>query len=156
MDFLIQNEFSDINMKKILKKYLSKNFFDVYILLYNIQNNDYLNESINKEKESSDTEEYNYGRWNEEEHIKFIKGCLLYGNDWKKVYIIFLIQVQHYIGTRSGIQIRSHAQKYINKLSKKYSSYKYENDDNSKDLNNIDDLSNKEMCMKICDNLNDP
>jgi len=49
------------------------------------------------------------GRWNEEEHIKFIEGLLTFGNDWKPL--------QQYIGTRNSFQIRSHAQKFCFKIS---------------------------------------
>ena len=52
------------------------------------------------------------GRWNTEEHIRFIRGCLLYGNNWKKV--------EGYVQTRTSTQIRSHAQKFLIKLKKKY------------------------------------
>ena len=52
------------------------------------------------------------GRWNPEEHIRFIKGCLLFGNNWKKV--------EGYVQTRTSTQIRSHAQKFLIKLKKKY------------------------------------
>ena len=30
-------------------------------------------------------EEYRTGRWHPSEHYRFIKGCLQYGNNWKKV-----------------------------------------------------------------------
>jgi len=59
------------------------------------------------------------GRWSQKEHLLFIKGCLLYGNYWKKV--------KKYIQSRSCSQIRSHAQKYIKKLNKKYYGYKNSN-----------------------------
>lgn len=52
------------------------------------------------------------GRWNKEEQIRFIKGCLLYGNDWTKL--------KKYVKTRTSGQIRSHAQKYLIKLNMKY------------------------------------
>ncbi len=69
------------------------------------------NNSIN----SDEKEENLNGRWNQEEHIRFIKGCLLYGNNWKKV--------KKYVKTRSSAQIRSHAQKYLIKLKKKFHSF---------------------------------
>ena len=53
------------------------------------------------------------GRWTKEEHQRFLIGCYLYRNDWKKL--------QTYIKTRTIPQIRSHAQKYLIKLSRKYS-----------------------------------
>ena len=57
---------------------------------------------------------YLNGRWTYEEHIRFLKGCLLYGNNWKKV--------ENYVKSRTSSQIRSHAQKFLIKLNKKLSS----------------------------------
>ena len=58
-----------------------------------------------KENENSDSNnEYNSGRWTNEEHQKFIEGILNYGNEWKRV--------QSIIRTRSSTQARSHAQKF--------------------------------------------
>ena len=31
--------------------------------------------------------DYRNGRWLPNEHMRFLKGCLLYGNNWKKVII---------------------------------------------------------------------
>ena len=52
------------------------------------------------------------GRWDKNEHLRFLSGCLQYGNNWKKV--------ETCVKTRTSTQIRSHAQKYIKKLEKKY------------------------------------
>jgi len=52
------------------------------------------------------------GRWTKEEHQKFIEGLRIYGKNWKKV--------EDYVGTRTGAQIRSHAQKFFNRLEKEY------------------------------------
>lgn len=52
----------------------------------------------------------NNGRWRRNEHIRFLGGCLQYGNNWKKV--------ETYVRTRTSTQIRSHAQKYLKKLEK--------------------------------------
>ena len=54
--------------------------------------------------------EFNIGRWTEEEHSKFLKGILEYGNEWK--------MVQKVIKTRSSTQARSHAQKFFLKIKK--------------------------------------
>ena len=54
--------------------------------------------------------EYNEGRWTKEEHSKFLKGILEYGNEWK--------MVQKIIKTRSSTQARSHAQKFFLKIKK--------------------------------------
>ena len=58
-----------------------------------------------KKKENSD---FNDGRWTKDEQMKFLKGISLYGNNWKKVKSL--------ISTRNTIQVRSHAQKFINKM----------------------------------------
>ena len=50
----------------------------------------------------------NEGRWSEEEHEKFIEGIVLYGINWKKVKTL--------IETRTLMQVRSHAQKFFNKM----------------------------------------
>ena len=70
------------------------------------------NESLGINEDENDNNNIINGRWSQKEHLLFLKGCLLYGNNWKKV--------QSYIQTRSCSQIRSHSQKYFNKLNKKY------------------------------------
>jgi len=50
------------------------------------------------------------GRWTKEEHQRFIEGVKLFGKNWKSV--------EEYVGTRTGAQIRSHAQKFFNRLEK--------------------------------------
>jgi SHAQKYF class myb-like DNA-binding protein len=57
------------------------------------------------------SDKYKNGRWNVEEHKRFIEAISLYGNEWKKV--------QRYISTRSSTQARSHAQKFFLRLRKK-------------------------------------
>lgn len=66
-------------------------------------------ESENKNEENSNG---NNGRWDTSEHLRFLQGCLLFKNNWKKV--------ETYVRTRTSTQIRSHAQKYLKKLEKKY------------------------------------
>jgi len=50
------------------------------------------------------------GRWTNEEHQAFLNGLLDCGREWKKVAA--------FIPTRTPAQIRSHAQKYFNKLQR--------------------------------------
>jgi SHAQKYF class myb-like DNA-binding protein len=52
------------------------------------------------------------GRWTKEEHQRFIEGIKKYGKNWK--------QVEEHVGTRSGAQIRSHAQKFFIRLEREY------------------------------------
>lgn len=53
------------------------------------------------------------GRWTQKEHVLFIEGLKMYGKNWKKV--------ESFIGTRTGTQIRSHAQKFFNRIKKEHS-----------------------------------
>ena len=52
------------------------------------------------------------GRWTEEEHALFLQGLDAYGREWKKIATL--------IPTRTVVQIRTHAQKYFQRLSKEY------------------------------------
>ena len=69
------------------------------------------NENNNK-NENEDKITGQKGRWDKNEHLRFFGGCLQYGNNWKKV--------ETFVKTRNSTQIRSHAQKYLKKLEKKY------------------------------------
>lgn len=55
------------------------------------------------------SDNYN-GRWTKEEHHRFVEAIQVHGKNWKKV--------EESVATRSGAQIRSHAQKYFLKLEK--------------------------------------
>ena len=50
------------------------------------------------------------GRWTKEEHERFIEGIRKYGKNWKKV--------EEFVGTRNGAQIRSHAQKFFQRIKR--------------------------------------
>ena len=92
--------------------------------------NEKLSENENKLEENSNG---NNGRWEKPEHLRFLAGCLLYKNNWKKV--------ETYVKTRTSTQIRSHAQKYLKKLEKKYcskdSKNKSPNDSFTDDINDF-------------------
>ncbi|CAD8111000.1 unnamed protein product [Paramecium primaurelia] len=71
---------------------------------------------LNKRKQSKSLDESEgeavQGRWVKEEHQRFVEALSLHGKNWKKV--------EEYVGTRSGAQIRSHAQKFFNRLEKEF------------------------------------
>ena len=75
------------------------------------ENKDAIKEKKEKKKNSSkllENKTLNGGRWNDDEHLKFIEAIYYYTNDWK--------EVQKYVRTRTPNQVRSHAQKFILKL----------------------------------------
>ena len=89
------------------------------------------------------------GRWGTKEHIMFLGGCLQYGNNWKKV--------EAFVKTRTSTQIRSHAQKFLKKIEKKYISSQNQNnasyDSVSEELINNNIISqNKENPNKTEEN----
>ncbi|RLN14940.1 hypothetical protein BBJ28_00000902 [Nothophytophthora sp. Chile5] len=52
------------------------------------------------------------GRWTSEEHAAFLEGIRLYGKDWRRVAQV--------VRTRSAVQTRTHAQKYLLKFAGRF------------------------------------
>jgi hypothetical protein len=48
-------------------------------------------EMMSEAEVSENNDTYKTGRWHPSEHYRFIKGCLMYGNNWKKVSNIISI-----------------------------------------------------------------
>jgi SHAQKYF class myb-like DNA-binding protein len=102
---------------------------------------------IDNEIKNDDNYAGNNGRWGKSEHIRFLGGCLLYGNNWKKV--------ETYVRTRTSTQIRSHAQKYLKKLEKKYYSKGLSPNQNaSPNESFMEEISNKNNLSKNKENKN--
>ncbi|TYZ60254.1 hypothetical protein PybrP1_008485 [[Pythium] brassicae (nom. inval.)] len=52
------------------------------------------------------------GRWTGDEHAAFLEGIRLYGKDWRRVAQV--------VGSRSAVQTRTHAQKYLLKFAGRF------------------------------------
>ncbi|TMW55760.1 hypothetical protein Poli38472_010642 [Pythium oligandrum] len=52
------------------------------------------------------------GRWTSEEHAAFLEGIKMYGKDWRRVAKV--------VSTRSAVQTRTHAQKYLLKFAGRF------------------------------------
>jgi len=111
-----------------------------------------------KKKRKTKFKQFKCGRWDENEHKLFLNACLTHRNNWKKIEFI--------LKKRSSEQIRSHCQKFLIKLLKKYKLKKVTKDfslenlkiDSSdkqfleifKDINDFDQKTYKVDCSSDC------
>ena len=79
------------------------------------------------------------GRWTQKEHVLFIEGLKIYGKNWKKV--------ESFIGTRTGTQIRSHAQKFFNRIRKEFST----EDPSKYVIDHMGDEKIRKIILEHCD-----
>ena len=49
-------------------------------------------------------------KWTDQEHARFLDALRMYGRAWRRI--------EEHIGTKTAVQIRSHAQKFFSKLEK--------------------------------------
>lgn len=84
--------------------------------------------NTNKQKKN----QYNVGRWSEDEHRRFIEAIMKYGNEWKCV--------QKHIRTRSSTQSRSHSQKFFLKI-RNYDVFDFKN--RKPCINSLNELSKR-------------
>nr|XP_043632637.1 protein REVEILLE 8 isoform X2 [Erigeron canadensis] len=76
----------------------------------NNNNNNNSNDSSGKKVRKPYTITKSRESWTDEEHDKFLEALQLFDRDWKKI--------EDFVGSKTVIQIRSHAQKYFLKVQK--------------------------------------
>ena len=104
----------------------------------NINSNNLLGKKFNVYKDikflvTHEIEPIDEGRWTLKEHIQFLQGLNKYGIKWRKVKTL--------IPTKTGDQIRSHAQKFYNKL-KLYKDDELGIDFTNDNIKNLTDMIN--------------
>ena len=127
--FISQKNFDDNNTEE------KKDFLGKKKLHFKVEK-----ESLYDQRKSLENMNSNEGRWSKEEHIKFLKGIVKYGINWKKVKTM--------IDTRTSIQVRSHAQKFFRKL-KYFKDDKLGIDFTLDSIRNIKDMTNQIKSLNL-------
>jgi hypothetical protein len=66
---------------------------DDYISRINLSKAIETYEDMSDNSSKDNHERYKNGRWQPAEHLRFIKGCLIHGNNWNKVRLCLLFNV---------------------------------------------------------------
>jgi len=114
-----ENDIKKIQNKFILKKMLNnsinlpkkaKTKNDIQIKFLTLKTNHFQVDKLEGKFKKKDSFSFKSkeGRWTEEEQDKFLEGIVLYGINWKKIKCL--------IESRTPVQVRSHAQKYFQKM----------------------------------------
>lgn len=91
-----------------------------------------INEDTNYNNDNDDNNASRLaGRWTKDEHQRFVEALKIFGKNWKKV--------EEHVATRTGAQIRSHAQKFFNRIQKELNVNKGQAIEN---IANLDKVSN--------------
>ncbi len=88
------------------------------------------------------------GRWTDEEHQKFLVGLNLYGNTWRKI--------ESLVQTRTAVQIRTHAQKYFQKLNRHSGSEDFTDAECYSSASSDDQESKRQKCSHESSNAGSP
>ena len=125
----------DMNVNNMIS---TKQKFQVFNV--NLNSNDLLGKKINVFKVRKfvttyemENKDLKIGRWTLKEHIQFLKAIDKFGIKWEKI--------KAFIPTRTPEQIRSHAQKFYNKL-KKYKDEELGIDFTKENIENLKDIIN--------------
>ncbi|CDW77869.1 UNKNOWN [Stylonychia lemnae] len=103
------------------------------------------NDFLSSQQQSPGQVSTNQGRWNKQEHIRFLEALKLYGKNWR--------DVQKHVQTRSSTQARSHAQKFFVKLQRKGEVFEQFLD--RLDISNLKNMPNEMIEYDDDDDVND-
>lgn len=145
------NNSKNFDKKNSPKKFLTqKTFFKITYEEVRLKDPKKERKRKARKREEEETINKKEGRWTPEEHLKFLRGIVMFGKNWK--------QIQKFIGTRTSTQARSHAQKFFYKLKQCKDEeigidFTLDNVKNLTDMVNQIKSENKEYIVKVLNNL---